>query len=153
MEQQQRREQLEDVTAQLMLLSAVRKVRGCEAVQPHYLWLMVGERDVAARHCSRRPGPWGLPCECARPAPTCPPTPPAQVEAAERLGLDLLREGDCGEAAAVLSVLDDVLSWVERPGAASLAPPPGQARCGAGQGKACCCCCSVFVGQGRCSCV
>ena len=68
-EQQQRQEQLADVTAQLMLLSAVRK-----------------------------------------------------VAAAERLGLDLCsREQEATEAAAVFSVLDDVVSWVERP--ANLAPP------------------------------
>ena len=78
MEQQQRQEQLADVTAQLMLLSAVRK-----------------------------------------------------VAAAERLGLDLccssLRgqeheaAAEAAAAAAVFSVLDDVVSWVERP--ANLAPP------------------------------
>ncbi|PRW33616.1 PHD zinc finger-containing [Chlorella sorokiniana] len=71
-EQRQRQDKLEDVTAQLMLLSAVRK-----------------------------------------------------VEAAERLGLDLCQ--DNGDAAAVLSVLDDVVSFVERPTAAGAAPRQARA--------------------------
>ena len=44
------------------------------------------------------------------------------MEAADRLGLGLGEGG--GEAAAVFSVLDDVVSWVERPNAASLSAPP-----------------------------
>ena len=48
-------------------------------------------------------------------APVLPPLPPtAQVEAAERLGVDLSAEGGAA-AAAVFSVLDDIVSFVERP--------------------------------------
>lgn len=48
-----------------------------------------------------------------------------QVEAADRLGLDLSAGGS--DAAVVFGLLDDVVSWVERPNASGLssaAAPP-----------------------------
>lgn len=42
----------------------------------------------------------------------------SQVEAADRLGVELSE--DDGAACAVFGLLDDVISWVERPHAASL---------------------------------
>lgn len=74
---------------------------------------------------------WGRQIE----PPPAPCTHSAQVETAERLGLDRLCSpqepasagSSGGDAAAVLSVLDDMISWVQRPHAAGLptaAPPP-----------------------------
>ena len=62
-----------------------------------------------------------MPCPALPALPALP-----QVEAAHRLGVDLSEDG--GAACAAFSLLDDVVSWVERSQAGSLEQqPPGPA--------------------------
>lgn len=132
LEAPERREAADASAAQLTLLGVVRKVRARAHVHVY-----AGSAAPVAMPCSCQPGCWRRAWPLAsvglalprtniihRPPPLPSPASCAfQVEAAERLGIDLSPPG----AAECFSVLDDIVGWVESP------PPSAPARCVVGR--------------------